>query len=128
MIRFNRKPGFFLTNPANGKRHLKAVVDITYDTKDHAEVRPLVESFKHLFTCGPIGPDDQPMKLGQFAMLSFNAVQADVPHANGNVYPEDVVVEAVALQPPAEHINVSVSMTRTPWWKRLLNRIGGRHG
>ena len=95
MIRFNRKPGFFLTMPQGGKRHLKAIVDITYDSKDHALlVHPLVKSYEQLFASGPIGPDDKPMVLGTFA-LEGPVIKANVPDANGRVFTEAALKGAV---------------------------------
>lgn len=113
MIQFNRKPGLFLTNPYQGKRSFKVIVDITYDQHDHQDVRPLIRAFEHLFTCAQVGPDGKPMKLG-----SFNVIDGTPFHVNGHA---PKVAEAALGKPPSE-VTKSV---RPTLWERLKLLIFG---
>jgi hypothetical protein len=112
MIHFNQKPGFFQSWPIFGwshdshgralapqrskTKHIKLIVDATYDGVEDEKVKALAVAFHNLFEGeNVIGPDGEPMKLGEFAKLETPALlKAGTPNQNGDLFPENVGARA----------------------------------
>ena len=122
MIHFNTKPGFFQSWPILGwdrdtlgrpvqpqrsrMQHIKMIVDASYDSAEAEKVKTLAEAFQELFKGEHVvGPDGEPMKLGEFAKLEVEApmIKAGVPNANGDIYPKDVLGRAISMGCSVRH-------------------------